>query len=122
MRTRRNPLGASAFAPILPWVIGGVVIYLYWDKILTAIGSKLTGVSTEQYKQDVSTVKSALLSPVETGKEIVRYVTGTQASAGAPVMVKGKQVAVPYPNPKSNEEFRANIAAINQALGKTTGA
>lgn len=117
MRTRRNPLLASAIAPILPWVVGGVAVYLYWDKILLLVGSRLTGKSAEEYKKDASTVKTALLSPVSTTKDIVKYISGSEPTS-VPVNVKGKQIAVPYPNPKSQEEFRANIAAINKVLGK----
>jgi hypothetical protein len=118
MKVRRNPLVASVITPILPYLIGGAVLYFYGKQILAAIGAKLTDKSVEEYEKDAATVKSALLSPISTGKDIIRYVTGTQTSAGGPVSVKGKQIAVPYPSPKSQEEFRANIAAINKVLGR----
>lgn len=118
MRTRRNPpLVSAAVAPFVPWIIGGALVYLYWDKILAGLGAGITGKSVEEYKKDVTTVKEALKTPVTTTKEIVRYVTGTQTPKGpGEVLVRGQIVKLPYPSPKSMEEFRANQAAIDIVL------
>jgi len=111
------PLIPVAMAPFIPWLIGGVLMYLYWDKILAGLGAGITGKSVEEYKKDVTTVKEALKTPVATTKEIVRYVTGTQTPKGpGEVLVKGQIVKLPYPSPKTMEEFRANQAAIDAIL------
>lgn len=125
-RTRSNPFATDILAPFAPWLIVGAVLYFFGDKIMAAIA----GVSTEEFKEDASTVKSAIMSPVSTASDILRTIkvaTGgyispaEQAAAIAKIgqTIRPQAMVVPYPNPQSQVEFRANIDAINKALGKT---
>jgi hypothetical protein len=106
----------SVLAPWLPWIVGGVAVYAYRNELLKFI----SGRNVEEFKKDTQTVTSALKTPVTTSKEIYRYVTNTTIPQGATTqIVKGKRVVIPYPSPKSIEEFRANVDAINAALVKS---
>lgn len=118
MRPRRNPpLISAVMAPFMPWIVGGAIVYLYWDKILAGLGAGITRKSVEEYKKDVSTVKEALKTPVTTTKEVIRYVTGTEIPKGpGEVLVRGRLVKLPYPSPQSMEQFKANQAAIDAVL------
>lgn len=116
MRTQRNPPVMAVVGPILPYAIIGGAIYFFWDKILLTVGSKLTGKSVEEYKSAAETTKQAILVPVATVKDIFKYATGKQGNVAT--SVKGKDIKVPFPSPQSPAEFRANIDAINKALGK----
>jgi len=132
-RYRRNPPQDAAFAiilPIIPWVAAGTVLYFYGGTIFNWISAKISGKSIEQIKADTATVAAAVKSPFTASKEIIQYVTGTtgyispaeQAAAIAKVKADLKAKApiktykVPYPNPQSQAEFKANIAAIKAAM------
>jgi len=78
-RTRHNPnLAAATLAPFMPYIVVGVVIYFFGDKIFAAIGSKLTGVSTDEYKKDVKTVTGATGSDL---LDVVKYASNTALTA-----------------------------------------
>ena len=123
MRNRHNPpqdVALAAIMPVLPYLAGGLVLYFFGDKILTFIGAKISGVNTVKYAKDAHVVTEAVTHPLITAKDLIEYATGTQTGSGVKVQrIKGKDIPVPFPNPASQEEFRANITAINAALGKT---
>ena len=81
-RYRLNPSGAdimtASIAPLLPYAVVGVVLYFYGGRIANLLGAKIAGVDTEQFKEDVKTVTSAVKSPVSTAKDLFQYVTGQQ--------------------------------------------
>ena len=121
-RYTRNPYGSAALAPLVPYIAAAAVLYFYGDKLFAMLGARLTGKSVEEYKEDVSTVTGALKAPVTTAKDLVQYVTGTQVPSGPGTQtVKGTVIKLPYPNPQTQAEFRANIAAIDAALKGPTG-
>ena len=125
-RTRSNPFISSAIAPFVPWVLGAVVLYFFGDKILASIGAKVAGVDVEQYKEDVATVGRAVVSPIETisdASAAIKLAVGSSLSSLVPaslmagsIKVGAQAVVIPYPNPQSQAEYRANIAAINAVL------
>ena len=122
MRRRQNPLGADALtvalAPMLPWLIGGAVLYFYGADIMTAISARFAGKSVEEFKKASSTVTTAITHPITTTKDLVLYATGNQSTVAQ--SATGKNYVVPFPNPQSQAEFRANIAAIDAAMKKAT--
>jgi len=126
-RYHRNAIPAS-IVPLVPWAVAGLVAYFFGGKILTAIGSKVAGVSTEEFKEDVQTVTKSIASPISTAKDMasalkvsaVGYISPEeQAAAIAEIKTRlTKAIVLPYPNPQSQAEFRANIAAIDAAQGR----
>jgi len=129
---RRNPpaeVAVAALAPVIPYAVLGVVLYLWGDKILAYLGAKIAGKSTAEFKQDASTIYGAFKAPgAQIGNELTAakvavfgYVTPEKAKAMKAATDKKlgiiSGVKVPYPNPKSQAEFRANIDAINRAKG-----
>jgi hypothetical protein len=122
---RKNPFIASAVAPLLPYAILAGVLYFYGKDIWAFVGSKITGISAEKLKADASTVAKAVSAPVETASDIIKAVTSKyispaqQAAAIAEIKktISTKAVSLPFPVPKSNAEFRANIEAIAKAKG-----
>lgn len=127
-RTRPNPFMSAAVAPFVPWILGAAVLYLFGDKILAALGARVAGVNVEEFKKDASTVREAIVSPISTLKDLVdtvKVASGgyiSQADQAAAIesikgqLSTGASIPVPYPNPQSQAEFRANIDAINVVL------
>ena len=132
--TRKNPpaeVALMTIAPLLPYLAAGVTIYFFGGRIATWIGSKIAGKSVEEFKADTSTVAEAIKTPLVTTAEVISFLTNstvyisqaeqTAALAKIKAATVTKTYAVPYPNPQSQAEFRANMAAIDAALGKTSG-
>jgi hypothetical protein len=108
--SKTKDLVTATVAPLLPYAIGGLVLYFFGGKILAVIGSKISGVSTEEFIADASVVKSAISTPIDTASDVFSFVTGIKTT-----VPQGK-IPVPYPTPQSQEQYRANIAAIDAAL------
>lgn len=88
-KTRPNPnLAAATFAPFMPYIVVGVVIYFFGDKIFAAFGSKLTGISTEKYKEDIKTVTGVTGSDL---LDVAKYVgSGALQAVGLGTSIEKK--------------------------------
>ena len=136
-RTHTNPpLFVSALVSLMPYAIIGGVLYFYGKDIWAALGSKLTGISSEKLKADVATVKGATTGEVLKGvtgiltfglydPSKVDYTTHNKNIIDLLTKaIKNKwvtQAELPYPTATSTSELNANQAYVNAKTVKNRG-
>jgi hypothetical protein len=143
MARKNPPLLESAVLPIVPYAIGGAILFFYGKDIINWIGAKISGVSPAQFKEDVKAVAATTAGAVKATANVIGTVEAAPLQFGlwawnsalqpgynvtpakntaAINAIKEEKgiiapgVKVPYPKPGSQAEFRANIAAISGYL------